>query len=554
MQKVQWKPQAYAKAALAVEDADQELSSLYTKGGIKALKTIPGIGQSIAEAIEELITTGKLAYYENLRTAVPVDVSGLSAIEGLGPKSIEKLYQALGIATVADLEKAAKAGKIRELKGFGAKAEERILKGLESRKLDAGRIILGKALPRVAGLEKMLREISGVEQVSIAGSIRRRKETIGDADILVAAANSANVMEAFVNAPGVARILAKGDTKLSVKLASGLQVDLRVVPPESWGAALQYFTGSKEHNVAVRTLAVQKGLKLNEHGLWRGDKMVAGRTEEDIYKALGMRWMAPELREDTGEVAASLQDKLPKVIGYTDLKGDLQVQTNWTDGAASIEEMALAAAARGLEYIAITDHTKRLAMTGGLDEKRILEQMKEIDAVNKKLKGKIVVLKGSECDILKDGSLDLPDDILKRLDVVGVSVHSHFKLPEAEQTQRVLKAIRNPHADIFFHPTGRLINKRDPIALDMDQIVRVAKETGMVLEANAYPDRLDLKDDHIRKAINAGVKISIDSDAHAPGDFALLEYGISQARRGWAEKKDVINAWPLEKMLSFIKK
>lgn len=559
MQNVRFKPQAYQRAALAVDEMDAELSDVYSMGGVKALKQIPGVGQSIAEHIEELLKTGKLAYYESLRKDTPVDVAGLSAIEGLGPKSIEKLYHALGVRTVKDLEKAVKKGLVRELKGFGKKAEDKILKGLEFRAESGKRHPLSFATPKVRMIERHLGKVEGVEKVSPAGSFRRRKETVGDLDFLVVAKDPEKVMAAFVKTPGTVHVIAKGDTKSSIKLAGGLNVDLRVVPAASYGSALNYFTGSKEHNVHLRQIAIDKGLTLNEYGLWKVGKgglkgaMVAGKSEEELYRAFGLEYIEPELRENTGEIEAASKKKLPRLIGYKDLKGDLQVQTDWTDGAASIEKMALAAMEAGLEYIAVTDHTKRLAMTNGLDEKRLLEQMKEIGRLNKKLKGKIRIFTGTECDILKDGTLDIADEVLEQLDVVGVSVHSHFNLSRAEQTARVIRAIRNPNADIFFHPTGRIIGRRAAIDIDIDEVIKAAKATGTILEANSYPDRLDLKDEHIRKAVEAGVKISIDSDAHAPAHFGLLEYGIAQARRGWAEKKDVINAWPADKMLAMLK-
>lgn len=553
MQEVPFRPQAYARAAQGVAESGKSMRDIYESGGIKALKEVPGVGQSVAEHIEELLKTGKLKYFETLKKEVPVDVASLTAIEGLGPKSIKRLYVELGVKTVKDLEKAAKAGKIRELKGFGAKMEDKILKGIDFRKSNGARMSVGVALPEANLLESRLKKLSGVTRVTVAGSLRRRKETIGDIDILAEARNAGEVMAAFVEFPNVARVLAHGDTKSSVKLASGMQVDLRVVPAASYGAALNYFTGSKEHNVAMREMAIKKGLKLNEYGLWKGSKQVAGRTEEDIYEALDLGYVEPEMREMTGEIEAARNRKLPRLIGYDELQGDLQVQTDWTDGSASIEAMANAAADRGLKYIVITDHTKRLAMAHGLDEVRIMEQMKEIDRVQKKIGGRIKILKGTECDILKDGSLDLPDKILSKLDVVGVSLHSFFNLPEKEQTERALRAIRNPNVDIFFHPTGRLIGKREACKLDMAKIIRAAKETGTILEVNALPERLDLKDEYVRMAVSAGVKLAIDSDAHAPSHFDLLPYGIGNARRGWATRADVINAWPLEKMMGFLK-
>ena len=554
MQDIPFKPQAYSRAAQGIADLEKSVREVYEEGGAKALRNIPGVGQSIAEHIEELLKTGKLKYFEQLKKQAPVDVAGLTAISGLGPKSIKRLYTELKVRNVADLAKAARAGKVRDLAGFGAKAEENILKGIEFLKKDGGRFNLGQVAPAARSLETWLAKVPGVERLTVAGSMRRWKETVGDIDILSAAKDPAALLTAFTKMPNVSRVLARGETKSSVQISSGMQVDLRVVPKESYGAALCYFTGSKEHNVALRELAIKKGLKLNEYGLWKGKKQVAGATEEEVYKALGLEYIEPELREMTGEIEAARARKLPQLVQYKDIHGDLQVQTDWTDGTASIENMALAAAERGLKYLVITDHTKRLAMAHGLDEERLLSQMSAIDKVQKKLGSKIRVLKGTECDILKDGSLDLPDSVLAKLDVVGVSLHSFFNLPEAEQTERALRAIRNPHTDIFFHPTGRLIGKREACKLDMERIIRAAKETGTVLEVNSFPDRLDLKDDHVRMAVGAGVKLAIDSDAHAPAHFDLLSYGVAVARRGWAEKGDVINAWPAEKMLGFLKK
>ncbi len=566
MKNVPFKPRAYEKAAETIGSLSEEVGALYERGGIKALKEIPGVGVAIAEKIEELLKTGKLKYYEALKRSMPVNLGELTTIAGLGPKKIKALYEKLGVKNIKDLETKAKAGKIAPLEGFGKKSEENILKGVSFFKSLGGRFLLGEILPEVRLIEDRLKSLKEVDGVTIAGSIRRRKETIGDADLLVISKKPAGVMDVFVRMPDVERVLAHGPTKSAVQMKSGLQIDLRVVPKESYGAALAYFTGSKDHNVAMREIAIKKGLKLNEYGLFsakggsasggKGTKMVAGKTEEEIYKALGLHYVEPELREMRGELEASIKNNLPNLIGYNDLKGDLQVQTNWTDGSASIEEMAKAAIEIGLEYIVITDHTKRLAMTHGLDEKRIKEQWKEIDKVNVKFKNQSVkfrILKGTECDILKNGSLDLPDNILKQLDVVGVSVHSFFDLPRKEQTERVIKAIKNPNVDILFHPTGRLIEKRKAIDLDMEKIIGVAKETGTILEIDGAPDRLDLNDEYIKRCVERGVKMSIDSDAHAPDHFKFLEYGIAQARRGWAQKKDIINAWPLLKMLSFLK-
>lgn len=553
MQSEAFKPRAYEKAAAAISELDHEVSEMYARGKLKALEEIPSVGASIAEKIEELIRTGKSEYHRELAKKTPVDLGTLSRIEGLGPKSIKKLYDELGVRNMKELERAARAGKISKLEGFGKKSEDNILKSIESLKRWGNRFALDLALQESRVIAERLRSLPGVERVVVAGSLRRRKETIGDIDVLVVAKEAGRVMDFFVHAPDAVRVYAHGETKSAIKLSSGLDVDLRVVPEESFGAALNYFTGSKEHNVALRQIALRKGYKLNEYGLYKGKKQIAGRIEEELYRALGMDYIEPEMREDMGEIQLAQKHQLPELVGYRDLMGDLQVQTNWTDGSHSIEAMARAAAEAGLSYIAITDHTKRLAMTGGLDEKRVLAQISEIDRVNKKLRGKIRVLKGSECDILKDGTLDLSDSVLAKLDVVGASVHSHFNLSRADQTKRISRAMENPHADILFHPTGRIINRRSAYDADMDELIRVAKKTGTVMEIDALPDRLDLKDEHVRKCVEAGVKLTIDSDAHSPQHFHVLEYGIAQARRGFATRGDVINAWPIEKMQTFLK-
>jgi DNA polymerase (family 10) len=552
MQGVQFKPRAYEKVAYALEALEEPVAEIYRRGGVKALREIPGVGEAIAEKIEEIVKTGKLGYYEELKKETPVDVGELTAVEGVGPKSVKVLYEKLGVKNVADLERAARAGKIRNLPHFSEKTEQKILKGIEFLKQGSGRFPLGSVLPLILEIEQRLRKLPEVTEVVVAGSARRRKETIGDADLLAISKKPEKVIEFFVSMPEVIHIHGQGTTKSMIKLTNGMDVDLRVVEKESFGAALNYFTGSKDHNVALRRIAQNKGLKLNEYGLFRGTKQIAGKTEEDLYKALGLVYIAPELRENQGEIEAARNGKLPNLIGYDDLRGDLQTQTTWTDGSNSIEEMAAEAKRLGLEYIAITDHTKSLAMTGGSDEKKLLKQMAAIDKINQSLKG-IKVLKGAEVNINKDGTLDIKDEVLAKLDVVGVAVHSHFNLPRREMTERILRAMRNPHADILFHPTGRVIQKREPYDVDMDAIIRSAKETGTILEIDAYPERLDLKDEHVRKVVQAGVKLVIDSDAHSVNHIRFLEFGIAQARRGWAEKKDVINTKPLKEFLKCLK-
>ena len=557
MERVGFKPRAYERAALGVEAYDRDLNELYKEKGIKGLLEVPGVGRGIAEHIEEYFKKGHFKEYEHLKKKVPAEISELLAIEGVGPQMIKILWQKLRIRNVEDLEKAAKTGKIRKLAHFGLRSEQKILKGIELLKRSGGRQILGLVLPEIRTLEKMIQSFPEVDEAIVAGSVRRRKETIGDIDILVTSAKPQKVMEKFLTLPQIAHVYSTGKTKTMVKLKNGIDADLRVVPKISFGAALNYFTGSKEHNVYLREVAIKKGYKLNEYGLFKGKKLVASRTEKELYRALGMDYIEPEMREMTGEVEAARQKKLPKLIDYGDLKGDLQIQTSWTDGKNSIEEYAKVAEELGHEYIAITDHTKALAMTGGSDEKKLLRQMVEIDKINanrKSLRAKCVILKGAEVNIMKDGTLDIKDEVLKKLDVVGAAVHSHFNLPRAEQTKRVVRAMENPNIDIIFHLTTRKINQRGPIDIDMDAVVKTAKRTRTVLEIDAYPDRLDIKDEYIRKCVEAGVRMSIDSDAHNTGHMRLLEHGIAQARRGWATKNDIINAWPLEKMRKMLKK
>lgn len=573
MEGVSFKPAAYEKAAESIENFGQEAKDIYERSGTKALQKIPGVGPGIAAHLEELFKTGQFREYKQLKKKIPVNISELVAVEGIGPKMIKTLWEKLKIRNLADLEKSARQGKIKKLPRFGEKSEQKILKGIEFLKKSGGRQILGFVTPEIRSLEKTMQEFPEVKRLAIAGSIRRRKETIGDIDILAVSAKPEKVMDRFAALPQVAHIYAKGRTKTAVKLKNGLDADLRVVSEESWGAALNYFTGSKEHNIALREIAIKNGLKLNEYGLFKtpntkrqtpnrasrdryGKKRIAGKTEEELYRALGLRYIEPELRENTGEIEVARRDTLPRLINYGDLKGDLQTQTDWTDGKNSIEEMAQAAVDIGLQYIVITDHTRTLAMTGGSDEKKLLRQMAEIEHINKKFSVQRLafrILTGAEVNILKDGALDIKDEVLAKLDVVGAAVHGSFNVSREEQTRRIIRAMENPHIDIIFHLTGRTINKREPMQLDIDAVIEAAKRTGTILEIDAFPSRSDMKDEHIRKCVKAGVKMSIDSDAHAIEHFKFLEFGIAQARRGWAKRGDIVNAWPLKKMLKFLK-
>ncbi|MDO8600296.1 MAG: DNA polymerase/3'-5' exonuclease PolX [bacterium] len=556
MEGIPFKPRAYEKAAESIAEFGQSVAAVYQKGGTKTLQEIPGVGPGIADHIEKLITGKHFSEYERLKKKIPVNISELIAVEGVGPKMIKILWEKLKIRNLAALEKAAHAGKIRKLPRFGEKSEQKILKGIAFLKKSGGRQILGFVMPEIRALKKIIQEFPEVKRAAVAGSVRRRKDTIGDIDILITSMKPEKVMERFVGLPQVAHVYAKGRTKTAVKLKNGLDADLRVVPEESWGAALNYFTGSKDHNVALREIAIKKGLKLNEYGLYRGKKLIAGKTEEELYKALGLRYIELEMRENMGEIELAQHNKLPKLIDYGDLKGDLQVQTDWTDGENSIEDMAKAAIEVGLEYIVITDHTRTLAMTGGSDEKKLLKQMTAINALNSKFEirnSKFRILKGAEVNILKDGSLDIQDDVLTKLDVVGAAVHGNFDLSREEQTRRIIRAMENPHVDIIFHLTARIINKREALELDIEKIIKTAKRTGTILEIDAAPARSDIKDEYIRKCVKAGVKMSIDSDAHSVEHFKFLEFGVAQARRGWATKNDIINAWSAEKMLKMLK-
>jgi DNA polymerase (family 10) len=556
MDGIPFKPQAYERASLTIGTMDSSVEEILRQGGTKALTQIPGIGKSIAEHIQALQKEGTFAEYQKYKQKMPVEVLELRKVSGLGPKMISTLWKKLGIRNLADLEAAARAGKIRQLPSFGARSEEKILNSLQFLHKAANRRSYGSVIHFAQSLTDAIAKFPEVHRVMIGGSLRRRRETIGDIDIIVTSSQPEKVADRFAALPDVDHIYGKGPTKVNVRLGNLMDADLRIVPEESFGAALCYFTGSKNHCVAMRELAVKKGWKLNEYGLFDGSRKVAGRTEEEVYKALDLEYVPPEMREDTGEMDLARKHKLPRLINYGDLKGDLQVQTSWTDGEHTIEEMADAAEKLGLEYIAITDHTKGLPMTNGSDEGRLLLQKKHVQSVNRKLKAarrKFRILCGAEVNIMKDGSLDIEDAALAKLDVVGAAIHHHLQLSRDEQTARVLRAIENPNVDIIFHLTARKILKRDPIELDVNAIIDAAARTGTILEIDASPDRLDMKDEYIRKCVDAGVKMVIDSDAHAMAEYQYLDYGIGIARRGWATKSDIINTLPVSDFLAALK-
>lgn len=554
MEGVTFKPYAYQKAAITLETLKEDVQDIYKRGGLKALEQIPGVGKSIAEKIEEYLKKGKIKYYQDLKKKTPVNISELTQVEGLGPKMVKVLYQKLGIRNLKDLEKAAKAGKIAPLFGFGQKTEKNILEGITFLKRSKGRFLLGDILPIVKEIEKKLGSLKEVKKISVAGSVRRRKETIGDVDFLVVSKNPKKVMDFFVSLPGVIKVWGRGATKSSVRMQEGFDMDLRVVPEKSYGSALQYFTGSKEHNISTRKIAIDKGLKLSEYGLFKGSKQIAGKTEEEVYRALGMAWIPPEMREDQGEIEAAFKGKLPKIINYKDIKGDLHCHSKWDGGKNTILEMAEAGQKMGYQYLGIADHTQFLRIEHGLNERQLSEQRKEIEKINVKFQMsnfKFRILQGAETNILADGSIDIKDEALKKLDYAIAGIHSNFKMEKTKMTERIIKAMKNPYIKIISHPTGRILKRRDEYQIDFDKILRAAKEYKVFLEINSFPERLDLSDKNIRQAKEAGVKMVINTDSHHKDQLRFIEFGISQARRGWAEKKDIINTQPLEKLLSF---
>jgi len=556
MEGVAFKPYAYQKAAITLETLEEDVEEIYKRGDLEALKEIPGVGESIALKIEEYLKTGKIKYYEEFKKKTPVNLEELMAVEGMGPKKTKVLYQKLGIRNLKDLEKAARVHKIAPLFGFGEKTEKNILEGIEFVKRSKGRFLLGDILPKVKEVYQKLKSLKEVERIDAVGSIRRMKETIGDVDFLVISKKPEKIMDFFTSLSGIVKVWGKGTTKASVRMKEGFDMDIRVLSKKSYGSALQYFTGSKEHNILLRRIAIDKGLKLSEYGLFRRSRMIAGENEKEIYEKLGMDWIPPEMRENQGEIEAALEKKLPKIIDYNDIKGDLHCHSKWDGGKNPILEIAEKAMEMGYEYLGISDHTKFLRIEHGLDEKQLAQQRKEIDRLNEKLKiknEKLRILQGCEANILNDGSIDIKDEALRKLDYVIAGVHSSFKIEKTKMTERIIRAMENPNVDIISHPTGRLIQKRDEYQIDFDKILRVAKETGTTLEINSFPERLDLKDTNIRKAKEVGVKMVINTDSHRRDQMRFIEFGIAQARRGWAEKEDIINTQPLEKLLNFLK-
>lgn len=577
-----FKIRSYKRASDVIANLSSNVEEVYATQGLKGLMQIPSVGKAIALKIEEYLTTGKIQYLDELKSKTDIDIDGFYGLEGIGPKTIKIVYDKLGIRDLSGLEKAASEGKLRGIRGFSEKKEEIILKKIQLFKKGRSRYLLGEVYPLIKQIETRLLKFNGVKNAVVAGSFRRMKETVGDIDFVVACNDVDKVMDYFVSMPEIDEVLGKGSTKTFVRLNNGMDADLLVVPEESFGSALQYFTGSKEHGVAMRKIALAKGLHLNEWGIFDNSQhRIAGSTEEEVYQTLDLEWIPPEMREYLGEIELAKKGAkgLPKLIEYNDLKGDLQVHSNSTDGTMSIEEMALAANEKfGLQYIVITDHTKSLKLTNGLDEKQLLDQANRIAELNDRIRrvpdkterqringadlsastprtkpNNFRILSGAEVNIMRDGSLDIANNVLDKLDIVGAAIHSNFSQPIEVQTDRLIKAARNPSVDIIFHPTGRRINKREGYPVNIEKLVDIANDTNTILEIDAHYDRLDLKDEYVRMAIQKGVKLVIDSDAHHPVHFGFLRFGIGQARRGWAEKSNILNTMPVDELLRCLK-
>lgn len=544
-----FKVRAYYRVAQIIEGLGESVEEIAKR---EELRKIPGVGEGIAEKIEELFKTGKLKYYEDLKKEIPEGLLKLLEIPEVGPKTAKMLYEKLGIDTKEKLEKAITEHKIRELPGMGEKSEENIKRGLKLLKEAGARMLLGNALPIAEEIIMQLKKNSPIEEIEVTGSLRRMKETIGDIDILVVSKNAPKVMDVFTNLPMKRDVIAKGPTKSSILTKLGIHVDVRVVGPDEFGAALHYFTGSKNHNIAIRELGVKKGLKINEYGVFKGKKKIGGSKEEDVFNLVDLPYIPPELRENRGEVEAASKGKLPKLVEYNQIKGDLHIHSKWSDGENTIEEIAREAMVLGYEYIGICDHSQSMKIAHGLLVKDLKKKIDEIKKLNEKFK-KIRILAGAEVDIKADGTLDYPDEILKELDIVIVAIHSGFKMNQEAMTKRIIKGIENKYVHILAHPQGRLIGKRDPYRVDIEQLIKSAVKTGVMLEINAYPERLDLEDIYCRRAKDEGAIMAIGTDAHHLPQLKFMKFGVGVARRGWLEKKDVLNTLPVNQLLKKLK-
>lgn len=562
-QQIEWKPRAYRRAAQNIENFGEDIEKVYEREGKEGLTGIPGVGESIADHIAEYLETGKVEKFEKLKVKAPSGTAELMEIRGLGAKKMKRLADALEIKTMSDLKNAVNAHRIRKLEGFGEKSEENIARAIENYEKSHSRIALGKALPLAEEIISALRtELQtrtpniDLSKIIYTGSLRRLKETIGDIDILAEAEDeeAGKIMNAFVSLPATGQVVSKGRTRSSVILKEGLGIDLRVVPPESYGAALQYFTGSKEHNIQLRNIALKEGYKLSEYGLYSkgSGEQVAGKSEEEIYRKIGLEYIAPELRENRGEIKAAAKNALPKLVDAGDLRGDFHMHTNYSEGRESLEVMIEKAEAMGYEYIAVTDHSRSQRIANGMEIETLKTQWKEIKELSKRFR--IKILRGSEVEILKDGSLDYPDEILKELDIVVGAVHSGFSASEREMTGRIVASLENKHLDILAHPSGRLLGKRAAYAVNFGKVFEAAMAGGKVMEINCQPPRLDLNDELILRAKDHGLKFCISTDSHSIPDLSSTRYGLGQARRGWLEKEDVVNTYPYSRLKEVFKK
>jgi len=545
-----FKINAYRKASRILGDLTQDIEEVAERG---ELKDIPGIGEGMAKKIEEYLKTGKVSKFEEVKKGVSDELIAMMDIPGMGPKTLALIHKERGINNLSQLEKAVEDGSLIGLPGMGEKKVENIRRGIQLLKQSKGRMNLGMAFPVAKRIVETLRERTGSEKIEWAGSLRRMRENIGDIDLLATGPDHEKIVHTFTHLPEVKEVLASGETKASVIVEGGLQVDLRVVEEGSYGAALQYFTGSKGHNIHLRGIARARGIKINEYGVFKGEKKIGGKEEKDVYKAIGMDWIEPELREDRGEIEAAQKKNLPRLIEESEVKGDLHVHSNWSDGSSSIEEVARAAQKKGYQYVAICDHSKTLKITHGLDETRLMKQMEEIDRINELLKS-FQILKGTEVDILSDGRLDLSDKALEKLDFVVASVHSGFKQDRERMTKRIIKALENPFVHVLGHPTGRLLGARDPYEVDIDEVMEAAKKYGKALEINAYFERLDLDDIHCRKAKEMSMRVAIGTDTHHLDQMWMMSLGVAVARRGWLETKDVLNTLSLKELLKWCHK
>jgi len=548
-----FRPVAYRRAAREIEAMPEDIEKTWRQGGVPRLQEIPGVGDAIAIKIDQYLREGKIDALEELRKEFPKGLVEVMKLRGIGPKKASILWSSLGITDVKDLKKAAENLQIRRLKGFGEKTEQRILEAIRLHEEGQSRTLLAVAWPIADEILEHMRKNAPIDKASIAGSARRMRETVGDLDLLVTSPDPAAAMRAFTSMPMVKEVVLAGDTKATVLLKARIQADIRVLEPGSWGAGLVYFTGNKDHNIHLRTMAIERGWKLDEYGIFEGKKKIAGETEEDVYGAFNLPWIPPEIREENGEIEAAQAGKLPRLVELKDIRGDFHVHTNNSDGMDPIEAMVQAAVARGYEYVGISDHSPAVVVANGLSPDAVRMHRARIRAVNKQFEGKITILTGTECDILDGGVLDYPDEILRELDYTVVSVHSKFTLTQEEQTERVIKALKNPYANIFAHPTTRLIGSRDPIEIDLEAVMEAAAATGTALEVNAYPNRMDLDGAHARMAKEKGCVLAVDTDSHARGQLENMRFGVGTARRGWLEAKDVVNAWPLDRVRAFFR-